>query len=78
MRSIIDRAGSILRNRGVEEWNVYDMSDDDRANVNTSPAPMNRQTATYRDETVSDRRTIDIDKDDRPEVEIVDKREEIR
>lgn len=74
----IDRAGSLLRSRGVEQWNVYDMSGGDRADINTSVAPMNRQTATYRDETVSERKIIDIDKDTRPEVEIVDKREEIR
>jgi len=74
----IDRAGSLLRDRGVQEWNVYDMSGGARAEVNTSPVPINRQTATYTDETASDRRTIDLDKDDRPEVEIVDKREEIR
>mgnify|MGYP002716872061 FL=1 len=76
--SEIDRAGSLLRDRGVEEWNVYNMSDGDRANVSTSAAPMNRQTATYREETVSDRSSIDIDRDAQPEVEIVDKREEIR
>jgi uncharacterized membrane protein len=74
----IDRAGSLLRDRGVERWNVYNMAGDGRANVNTFPAPINRETATYRDETASDRQVIDIDKDDRPEVEIVDKREEIR
>ena len=74
----IARVSSLLIARGIEEWKVYDMSDDDRANVNTSPAPMNRQTATYREETVSDRSSIDIDRDAQPEVEIVDKREEIR
>lgn len=74
----IARAGSLLIARGVEEWNVYDLSGGDRADVNTSPALMNRQTAAYRDETVSDRQIIDIDKDARPEVEIIDKREEIR
>ncbi|NHC37386.1 general stress protein [Scytonema millei] len=77
-QSEIDRAGSLLRDRGIQQWNVYDMEGGDRADVTTSPAPMNRQTATYTDENVGDRRTIDLDKDDRPEVEIVDKREEIR
>lgn len=56
----IDRTGSLLRNRGVERWNVYDMSDGDRADVNTSPAQMNQETATYRGETTSDRRTMDV------------------
>lgn len=74
----IDRAGSLLRDRGVERWNIYNMLGDGRANVNTSPAPINWETATYRNETASDRQVLDIDKDDRPEVEIVDKREEIR
>ena len=74
----IARAGSLLIARGVEEWNVYDLSDGDRADVNASPALMNRQTAAYRDETPGARQVIDIDKDARPEVEIIDKREEIR
>lgn len=74
----IDRASSLLRNCGVEEWNVYDLAGGDRADVVTSAAPMDRQTATYRDKTASDRTTLDIDKDNSPEVEIVDKRKEIR
>lgn len=74
----IDRAGSVLRTRGVEEWNVYEVSDGGRTDVNTSTVSMDRQTATFRDETASDLQTIDIDKDARPEVEIVDKRTELR
>lgn len=38
----IDRVGSLLKNRGVEEQNVYDMEGNDRTEVNTSFAPMNR------------------------------------
>lgn len=74
----IERAGSLLRNRGLEQWNIYDLAGDDRTDINTSATSMDRQTATYRDETVSDRQTIDVDKDNHPEVEIVDKRKEIR
>lgn len=76
-QSEIDRAGSLLGNRGLENWNVYDMAQSDRANISTSPAPMNQQPASYR-EAMSDRQTLDIDKDNSPEVEIIDKRTETR
>lgn len=74
----IERAGSLLRTHGLEQWNVYELAGGDRIDVNTSTAPMDRKTATYTEEAASDRQTIDLNRDNRPEVEIVDKRTEIR
>jgi hypothetical protein len=63
----IDRAGSILRNRNISNWKVYD-TDDNRSynNANVARATTNPDPETYR--TATDHNTV----------EIVDKREQIR
>lgn len=72
----INRAGSVLQNQGIQNWNVYTISGEpSSANV---AAPINRETQTYTSATTRDRDFIDIDNDERPEVEIVDKRKEVR
>lgn len=73
----INRAGSVLQNQGIQNWNVYSISGD-RSSSNVAAAPINRETQTYTNTTTGDRDFIDIDNDNRPEVEIVDKRKEVR
>lgn len=72
----INRAGSILSNQGVQNWNVYSMSGE-VSSSNVAAAPINRETQTYTNATTRDRDFIDIDNDARPEVEIVDKRKDV-
>lgn len=50
----INRAGSILQNRGIQNWNVYAISGD-RSSSNVASAPINRQTQTYTNATIRDR-----------------------
>jgi hypothetical protein len=69
----ITRAGSLLRERGVDAWNVYNMTDDGHSNMNASPTSMNQETAAYGTENAENRQLIDIDQDNRPEVEIIDR-----
>lgn len=72
----INRAAPVLQNQGIQNWNVYSISGD-RSSSNVA-APINRETQTYTNATPGDRDFIDIDNDERPEVEIVDKRKEVR
>jgi hypothetical protein len=67
----IDRAGSILRNRGIQQWNVYDISDNRSSTSGVAPTPIDRQQVNRPMADASDRYTAD-----EPEVKIVDKRDE--
>ncbi|OWY65061.1 signal transduction histidine kinase LytS [cyanobacterium TDX16] len=73
----IDRAGYVLRNRGIHEWKVYNASGGYDRQPGVSSTTVNRNTQKYVDRTTTDRDVIDTTTGD-PEVEIVDRREEIR
>lgn len=68
----IEQAGYILRNRGIREWKVYNASGGYDSKPGVGSATVNRDPHKYVDTTTTDR---DLD---RLEVEIVDRREEIR
>lgn len=64
----IERAGSILRNRGVRDWRTYDMSNAPDRNPNRAPEMYGDRQMTVDTPGVSNDSTV----------EIVDKRQEIR
>lgn len=78
----IDRAGSILKKHGVREWNIYNTEGKSSAapsrsaNPNAAPAVKPTQTTAVNktSTTAVDRTTVDND----PEVEIIDKRDQVR
>ncbi|GAB1538789.1 hypothetical protein NUACC21_14530 [Scytonema sp. NUACC21] len=72
----INRAGSILRNRNISNWNIYDISDRGRNDISDVPPPIDRASDRYENRTAAnyeDRTATDHDV-----VEIVDNREQIR
>jgi len=73
----IEQAGYILRNRGIHEWKVYNAAEGYDSKSGVSSTTVNRDTQKYVDRTITDRDVIDTTTGD-PEVEIVDRREEIR
>ncbi|MBE9019550.1 signal transduction histidine kinase LytS [Chroococcidiopsis sp. CCALA 051] len=73
----IERAGNVLRNRGIHEWKVYNAAGGSDSQPSVGSATVNRDTQRYVDRTTTDRDVIDTTTGD-PEVKIVDRREEIR
>lgn len=69
----IDRAGSILRDRGVRQWNVYNISDNRSSASGVAPTPINQPAVERPIADTSDRYTADD-----PEVKIIDRRDENR
>jgi hypothetical protein len=72
----INRAGSILRNRNIRNWNVYNVSNENRNYSSDVAPPVNQVSDRYEDRTApryEDRTTTDHEV-----VEIVDKREQTR
>jgi hypothetical protein len=69
----IDRAGSILRNRGVRQWNVYNISDNRSSASGVAPKAINQPAVDRSVANTSDRYTTDD-----PEVKIIDRRDENR
>ncbi|MCU0535773.1 MAG: general stress protein [Hydrococcus sp. Prado102] len=67
----IDRAGSILRNGGVRQWNVYNIADGRSSASGVAPTPMNKPAVDRPMANTSDRITTD-----EPEVKIIDRRDE--
>lgn len=67
----IDRAGSILRNRGIRQWNIYNISDNRSSTSGVASTPMDRSTVDRPMANTSDRYNTDD-----PEVRIVDRRDE--
>lgn len=79
----INRAGSILSNRGISNWGIYDISDEygsaPARGYNADVAPVvNEAPDRYVDTTTTDRGVADRTTTDRGIVEIIDKRDEAR
>lgn len=79
----INRVGSILSNRGIRDWAIYDISDEygsaPARSTNVDVAPVVNQTPDiYVDRTTTDRGVADRTTTDSGAVEIIDKRDEVR
>lgn len=64
----IERAGSILRNRNISHWNIYNMSSEGRSYNSDVTPPMNQASDRYVDRTATNHDAV----------EIVDKRDQVR
>jgi hypothetical protein len=72
----LSRSQSIMRNHNVQEFGMYDAPD--LVGAKPAPAAPVAEPVVEREEVVTKTRDIDIDRDNEPEVLIVDKRDEIR
>jgi hypothetical protein len=72
----IDRAGSSLGNQGIRGWNVYDIESGGRYHADVASRPIDR-TASPINRDIK-RSPTDRTTGDRPDVEIIDRRDEAR